>query len=388
MDAGLMLIIMIGLVDLCADVTYEGGRSMIGQFLGFLGATGSNITIIMGVSEFLGYVARLFSGIIADRTRKYRVLIFIGYLLNMIALPLLSVSYSLPIATCLIMLERCGRAVRIPARDVLVSYAAQSTGIGFGMGLREFFDQLGAIIGPLYIALMWYVSHDYRMSFAMLAMSALLTMILLYKALSSRMAHEFEHRSHEYASLHTAQFTSAWWWFLGAVVSLGCATIDFQLLAYHMQHRGVMDAGMLAILYGCGMAITAVGALVLGKLFDRFGPYSMIVVLVLVVGYSPLILFGNVMSCIAGMVLWSILYACHGSFLAALVARLVALDARATAYGISGAALGVGWLVGSLLRGFLYERSLIGVAILSLIFHGSSIVLFLKSFSQYEGRSR
>lgn len=380
MNTDLVLIVMIGLVDLFADMTYEGGRSMTGQFLGSLGASGSAITIIMGASEFLGYILRWCSGIIADKTRKYRMLIFIGYLLNMVALPLFSVLSSTTTAMLLIMLERCGRALRIPARDVVVSHTAESVGIGFGMSLREFFDQLGAILGPVIIALVWYMSHNYRVSFAMLALPAVVTMLLIYKAISSPAIRMFEQQSHKYIPVSHVHFSVAWWWFLAAVISLGVATIDFQLLAYHMQHHEIMNAGSLAVLYGCGMAITAVGTLLMGKLFDRYGPYSMIAILALVSGYAPLALYGEFLSCIVGVMLWSILYSCHGSFLAALVTKLVVVDARATAYGISGAALGIGWLVGSLLRGFLYGYSLMAMVIVTLLFHGMAMILFSNSF--------
>jgi len=380
MDAGLTLIIMIGLIDLFADVTYEGGRSMIGQFLGSLGTHGGTITIIMGVSEFFGYMIRWFSGMIADRTRKYRLIIFIGYLLNMIALPLLSISYSTSTMALLIMLERCGRALRIPARDVVVSYAAQSVGIGFGMSLREFFDQLGAIIGPMLIAFVWYISHNYRVSFALLAISAVVTMLFVYKVVSSATLRTFEQQSQKYIPVSRIHFSKSWWWFLAAVTSLGIATIDFQLLAYHIQHQGIMQAGSLAVLYGSGMAVTAVGTLIMGKLFDWYGPYSMIAILILVSMYAPLVVYGGFSSCIIGIMLWSVLYSCHGSFLAALVTKLVTIDARATAYGISGASLGVGWLVGSILRGFLYEYSLIIMVSATLLFHVIAIILFSNSF--------
>jgi MFS family permease len=380
MNTDLTLIIMIGLVDLFADMTYEGGRSITGQFLGSLGASGNTVTLIMGVSEFLGYMLRWGAGIITDRTRKYRILIIIGYLLNVVVFPLFSVFSSTTTIMLLIMLERCGRALRIPARDVVVSHAALSVGVGFGMSLREFFDQLGAILGPVLVAVAWYISHNYRVSLFLLALPAVITMFLVYKAISSPAIRRFEQQSQKYILVSRVHFSVAWWWFLAAVISLGIATIDFQLLAYHMQHQGIMNTGSLAVLYGCAMAITAVGTLIMGKLFDRYGPYSMIAILALVSGYAPLALYGGFVTCIVGVMLWSILYSCHGSLLAALVTKLVVVEARATAYGISGAALGIGWLLGSLLRGFLYGYSLAAMVIVTVLFHGIAVILFSNSF--------
>src|SRR4051812_15587845 len=72
-----------GIVSLFADMTYEGGGSLIGPFLGKLGATAATVSIIAGVGEFLGYSLRIISGAIADKTGKYWLTTFIGYSVNL-----------------------------------------------------------------------------------------------------------------------------------------------------------------------------------------------------------------------------------------------------------------------------------------------------------------
>src|SRR5947208_11928535 len=46
-------ILTMGVVNLFADMTYEGGGSINGQFLGMLGAGAAAISIIAGLGEFL-----------------------------------------------------------------------------------------------------------------------------------------------------------------------------------------------------------------------------------------------------------------------------------------------------------------------------------------------
>jgi hypothetical protein len=60
----------LGIVNLFADTTYEGGASINGPFLGALGAGAAAISIIAGVGEFLGYSLRLVAGYFADKTGK------------------------------------------------------------------------------------------------------------------------------------------------------------------------------------------------------------------------------------------------------------------------------------------------------------------------------
>lgn len=67
----LKFVLMVGIMSFFADFTYEGSRSIIGQYLGLLGAGALAIGVITGFGEFLGYGLRLVSGRGADRTGRY-----------------------------------------------------------------------------------------------------------------------------------------------------------------------------------------------------------------------------------------------------------------------------------------------------------------------------
>src|SRR5437762_14059197 len=85
-------VLMMGMVNLFADMTYEGASSINGPFLGRLGASAAAIRIIAGVGEFLGYSLRLVAGYISDRTGKYWLITFIGYAVNLLAVPALALA--------------------------------------------------------------------------------------------------------------------------------------------------------------------------------------------------------------------------------------------------------------------------------------------------------
>src|SRR6185312_15688984 len=61
-------VVLIGMVSLFADMTYEGARSVTGPFLGALGASGLAVGLVAGFGELIGYALRLASGYVADRT--------------------------------------------------------------------------------------------------------------------------------------------------------------------------------------------------------------------------------------------------------------------------------------------------------------------------------
>ena len=48
-------VLIIGIVNLFADMTYEGARSITGPFLGSLGASATVVGVVAGTGELLGY---------------------------------------------------------------------------------------------------------------------------------------------------------------------------------------------------------------------------------------------------------------------------------------------------------------------------------------------
>src|SRR5438876_4145138 len=86
-------VLTMGIVNLFADTTYEGGTSLNGPFLGSLGAKAAAISVIAGLGEFLGYTLRAVSGYIADCTGKYWLVTFIGYSVNLLVVPAMALAH-------------------------------------------------------------------------------------------------------------------------------------------------------------------------------------------------------------------------------------------------------------------------------------------------------
>ena len=180
--SAMMFVILMGVVSLFADMTHEGARSITGPFMALLGASGTVVGIVAGFGELVGYLLRLPSGYISDRTGKYWTITIIGYVINMLAVPLLALAGRWEIAALLIIAERMGKAIRNPVRDAMLSHATQEMGRGWGFGLHEAMDQIGAMLGPLIVAAVLYFKGTYQTAFAVLLVPALLTIGVLLAA--------------------------------------------------------------------------------------------------------------------------------------------------------------------------------------------------------------
>ena len=99
-------IILLGFVSLFADMTYEGARSITGQYLAILGASGAVVGIVAGAGELIGYSFRLVSGYVSDKTGKYWTVTFVGYAINLLAVPLLALADNWLLAAFLIIAKR------------------------------------------------------------------------------------------------------------------------------------------------------------------------------------------------------------------------------------------------------------------------------------------
>src|SRR6266851_8904378 len=141
----MLFIVFLGVVSLFGDMTYEGARSITGPYLGMLGVTATTIGIVSGLGELMGYGARLVSGYVGDRSGNYWAITIAGYVLNLFAVPLLALAGAWQLAVALIIAERIGRGIRAPVRDAMLSHAASQTGLGWGFGLHQALDQIGAV---------------------------------------------------------------------------------------------------------------------------------------------------------------------------------------------------------------------------------------------------
>ena len=350
-------IILLGLVSLCGDIVYEGARSVTGPFLAVLGASATVVGIVAGLGEFLGYILRLVSGYLADKTKLYWPLTFLGYG-ALLSIPLLALAGNWEMAAILLILERIGKAIRTPARDAILSHATAQVGRGFGFGLHEALDQIGAILGPLAISAMLFLTHNYRLGFSLLFIPALLALFFLIVAQRKCPTPViFEERTKE-EKKRTDKLPAIFWnYVLFSFFSI-LGFVNFQLISYHFEIQSIIPTVQIPIFYAIAMGVDAMIALIIGKLYDRIGLSCLFAIPFLTV-LLPFFAFSHTYSIVLfSIILWGAIMGIHETIMRAAVADLTPLSRRATAYGIFNMVYGLAWFIGSSLIGLLYSVSL------------------------------
>ncbi len=350
------LVILLGIVSLFADATYEGARSITGPFLAVLGASATVVGVVAGLGELVAYGLRLISGYISDRTGRYWTITLLGYAVNLGAVPLLALAGRWEMAAALIIAERVGKAIRTPARDAMLSHATSTVGRGWGFGLHEAMDQVGAVVGPLIVAAVLISRRAYPTGFAVLGIPALLAFgtLLVARGLYPR-PRELEVGS---TVPDAAGLRRSFWVYIAAVALIAAGYVDFPLIAYHFQKRSIAPASWIPVVYAAAMGIDALAALGLGRLFDRVGIRILIVTSVLSALTAPLVFLGGLPQALVGMALWGVGMGAQESVVRAAVAEMVPATRRGAAYGILNAGYGIAWFLGSAAMGVLYDLAI------------------------------
>lgn len=378
--SALRFILLLGIVSLFADLTYEGARSIHGQFLEILGASGTVVGIVAGLGELISYSLRLFSGYIIDKTKKYWTITITGYTVNLIAVPLLALAGHWQTACLLIIIERFGKSIRTPARDLMLSHANSKVGQGFGFGLHEALDQIGAIAGPLIVAIVLYLKGSYQSCFALLLVPALLALCaLLFARFTYSNPRDFETKE---VKSEAKAFPKAFWLYIIVVSLVACGYADFALIAYHFKKVQAVQENWIPVFYAFAMGIDALSALSFGKMFDKFGMKVLIFSVLLSSFFAPLVFLGNFQVALLGMTLWGIGMGTQESIMRAAISNMVQTNVRGFAFGIFNSAYGIFWFLGSALMGFLYDISVIHLVLFSVLVQLVALLILTMRFSK------
>ncbi len=379
-------VLIMGIVSLFSDMTHEGARSIYGAYLNFLGASAATIGFVTGLGEMLGYSLRLFTGMLADKLKKYWSMTFVGYIINMAAIPLLALipENGWIYACILIVLERVGKAIRQPSKNTLVSFAAKQMGEGKAFAIQEFLDQLGAFIGPviLFFVLLIKKNSDnsgYALCFAVLGIPAVLTLLsLLFAKRKFPHPEDFDTSKAEDSKL---RLQPCFILYMVAISFLALGFADFPIITMHIARTDLMPADYLPLAYAAAMIVDAFAALIFGWLYDRHGFKVLMLSSALSACFSIFIFgFHSFAGTVAGIIMWGIGMGAQESILKSAVTTIVSKNNRSTGFGIFETAFGVFWFIGSWIMGILYDVSPVYLIVFSVITQALSVPVFYLSY--------
>ena len=365
-NSAMMFIVLLGVVSCFSDMTHEAATSIKGAYLLILGASASTIGFISGVGELLGYGLRYLFGRLVDKTHNYWGFMILGYAVDVFAVPALALVHRDGwIAACvLLVIERIGKAIKKPAKNTILSFAATQEGVGKSFAIQEALDQLGAFIGPLLLYVVMLYKHGdeyevYNTAFAFLLLPAICTIAFLLFAKSRFPNPEAFEPEVKEAKKDSFVGKKSFYLYLAGISCFAFGFVDFPLVTMHLAKNKLFDDSTLPLLYSGAMLVDAVAALFFGWLFDKMRTNALIISTAISAFFA--IFAFNLTSptmVMLGVALWGIGMGAQESIMKAAVATMTSKEHRASSYGAFEFFFGLAWFLGSWALGAIYDYSL------------------------------
>lgn len=373
-QTALRFVVILGIVNLFADMTYEGARGSVGAFLQHLGASGTAVGLVAGGGEFAGYAIRSVSGMIADRTGLYWIEVWGGYLINMLCVPALALAGNWPAAAGLAVGERIGRGMRKPVMSMFIARAGLEIGHGRAFAVNELLDQIGATGGPLIVAFA-IARGGFHFGFGVLIVPALLTLGFLVPAsLAARKLPAPRATGDEPLLRDRPAFLR----YAAGGALFAAGYVDFALIAFHFQRAHTVSAPMISVIFAWAMGVAAVAAPFFGRMLDRRGPVSVALAVTFTAIATALAFLAHGVLAGAGAALWGLGTVVQDSLLLAIVLTTISKRRASTSFGVYDLIFGVAWFAGSAVAGVLLDRSLLVLVAFSAALQFAAVPFFLK----------
>jgi len=362
----LAFIVLMGIVSMFSDMTHEGSASIIGAYLSLAGASAAAIGFVTGLGGLIGYSLRIITGMLADRTKNYWLITIIGYIIDCIAIPLLAlVPEDGWIWACgLIVVQRIGKAVKKPAKDTLLSFAASQYGAGKSFAIQELLDQIGAFTGPMILfGVLWLkqgndLFSSYKLCLAILGIPAMITIALLFYA-KRKFPNPDQFEPPTKTQGQAVGRNHSFIYYMIGISLFAFGFLGFPLITMHAMKSGFCSETALPLLYAVAMLVDAFAALLFGWLYDRFGLNILMLSTLIAAPFAWLIFAAaNPLGLWLGVILWGIGMGAQESILKAAVVTIIPKEKRSTGYGIFQTGFGIAFFFGSWAAGALYSVSM------------------------------
>jgi MFS-type transporter involved in bile tolerance (Atg22 family) len=368
----IQLIIIFGVISLFGDILYEGARSVNGPYLKTMGANAAVVGLIAGVGEFIGYAIRLISGYFSDKTKAYWMFTIFGYAL-LISVPLLAMAGVWQIAAVFMLAERFGKALRSPARDTIVSQATKQIGTGWGFGIGEAMDQVGALTGPLILTFFFMFTgtatknlSDYQHGYQLFWVPFFILMLCILIAYI-KVPDPAELEVQAVKKPMPEKLTKVFWLYTAFSFVATAGFVNFVLIGYHFKAHHILSDAMIPLSYGLAMGVDAIFALYIGVRYDQYkakhkhdlaGLLTLIVIPMLSVFIPVLVFSDSAALAIIAVILWGLVMGAHETIMKSAIADLTPIKKRGTGYGVFNTSYGIAMFIGASLMGVMYQFSI------------------------------
>ncbi len=358
-------IILLGLTSLLADFSSEMIVPILPFFIKSVGGGGVAVGLIFGFGDAVAAILRVFSGYWADKTKRYKLFVFGGYAFSAIAKFLYPLASNWQQIGAIRPIERMGKGFRDAPRDAIVSESLVSGKRGYGFGIQRAMDSIGAIIGSVFVLILFvYFSLPFKTLFWLSAFIALGAVApIIFVKVPERLRLSARTVSFRKLNVKAKKFIV-----IASVFALANFSYAFFILKAQASFAGLNEKQTLALallLYIFLNIFDAAFSAPAGSLSDKIGRRRVILggyLLFSIVSLGFLAVSFFKFNNLANFAIMLVLFAAYGMFKAfidasqrAFVAELSEDEIRGTALGTFETCTGLAAIPAGLIAGFLWD---------------------------------
>ncbi|MGA5040881.1 MFS transporter [Streptomyces capoamus] len=334
-------VLALGTVSLVTDVSSEMVTAVLPLYLVTgLGLSPLGFGLLDGIYNGFSALVRLAGGHLADRGGgRHKWVAGLGYGISAVCKPLLLLAHSLTPIGIVLAADRTGKGLRTAPRDALISLSSTPGTRGRAFGVHRAMDTAGALLGPLVAFWILRATVDgydavFTVSFCVAVLGVLVLVLFVpggrHDTVPARQRPTLRAALALLRRRDLRRIT-------GCALLLGLATVGDSFVYLLLQRRlGVPDRWFALLPLGTAAAFLLL-AVVLGRLADRVGRWT-----VFLAGHGALLLaYALLLTSWHGTGLPYLVLALHGGFYAATdgVLMAAASDCVPDALRSSGLAL-------------------------------------------------
>ena len=351
---------LLGLVSCFTDISSEMISSILPVYLFVhLQLSAVQFGVIDGLYQGVTALARLASGIVADRWRQYKSVATLGYVLSAICkLGLLATGSAWTAVAAILSADRLGKGIRTAPRDALISLATRPKDLASAFGVHRAMDTVGVLVGPLLA--FWMLSAMptrfdaiFVVSFAV-ALIGVAALVLLVDDRTGEVPHERRLTVDLPGLLRNRSFVA-----ITAVAALTSFVVVSDAFLYLLlQWKRESGAESIPLLYAGTASSYLLLAAPLGRLADRVGRVEVFLIgqaCMLLVYAGVAVLDIGVWTLVLVLLLHGAYYAATDGVVAALISGATPAEVRASGLAALNTATSLTRLAGSVVVGLIWS---------------------------------
>ncbi len=352
---------LLGFVSCFTDISSEMVSSILPLYLFVhLQLSPVQFGLVDGLYQGVTAIARLASGILADRWRGYKLVAAFGYGLSAVCkLGLMASGSAWTAFATILSVDRVGKGIRTAPRDAMISLATRPQDLASAFGVHRAMDTVGVFVGPL-LAFWILASMPGRFDavFVISFAVALIGLAVLVLLVDDRRGGDRDSARQTAFDLRKLLRHRPFESIAGVAMLTSFVVVSDAFLYLLLQWRRGGGAESIPLLYAGTAAAYLILAAPLGRLADRIGraPVFLMGQVFMVAVYAGVawlhIEFWTLALC---LMLHGAYYAATDGVIAALVSGVTRSDVRASSLAALTTGTSLARLIGSVIVGAIWS---------------------------------